>query len=88
MHEWCEDVHYWKLLSIIEQPQVRHCRSVAVTEEDKKITEHFRTWNIESTDLIKRQPMFFFTNNLYKILPNAVPLPVVWLDPEIRFGGA
>ncbi|CAK9233217.1 unnamed protein product [Sphagnum troendelagicum] len=19
MHEWCEDVHYWKLLSIIEQ---------------------------------------------------------------------
>ncbi|KAH8957558.1 hypothetical protein BDL97_07G097900 [Sphagnum fallax] len=53
MHEWCEDVHYWKLLSIIEQPQVRHCRSVAVTEEDKKITEHFRTWNIESTDLIQ-----------------------------------
>ncbi|CAM6032550.1 unnamed protein product [Sphagnum compactum] len=40
-------------LIIRSGPQVRHCRSVAATEEDKKITEHFRTWNTESTDPTK-----------------------------------
>ncbi len=59
--------------------KVRDCRSVAATEEDKKITEHFRTWNIESTDPTKVRMWFdswpSVMNEIREILDCKVCLP-------------